>query len=158
MAYASRLCLHPHVDTWKYSLKFSFGNRRNSVFFMSEGFLGLREYPRGKADFRTEKMEKGLSEFTKSNLHKILAKHPRMATWHMFPMVDAFTGIFHNVVKDTKMSWETSRTQGYQIKARTAPPPTPDLFRPEYTLLHCLGAKILPRIESTFQKQENLSQ
>ncbi|KAH9487272.1 hypothetical protein JR316_0001342 [Psilocybe cubensis] len=118
-AYLSKLCVHPEVETWPTVIRFR-EHDKDATFYMAEGHLAVCEAPSGGV-FWTQQDE--LPKSTTDTLNVLLDTFPRLAMWHVFPMVDTFTRTMQNSVNDTKFKWEPLRTAGYRFKTRVTLPP-----------------------------------
>ncbi|KAH9487219.1 hypothetical protein JR316_0001288 [Psilocybe cubensis] len=123
IAYLSKLYFHPHTESWRSVFTF---NRHfdTDTFFASKLYLTVTLDAEARAVRLHDEIKGKLSQSTLDTLNALLFNMPKMAAWHMFPMLDTFTTIFHNVPKRvSSLSWPISRTAGYRFIARTFPPP-----------------------------------
>uniref|UniRef100_A0A8H7Y6M2 Protein kinase domain-containing protein n=1 Tax=Psilocybe cubensis TaxID=181762 RepID=A0A8H7Y6M2_PSICU len=123
IAYLSKLQIHPHTESWRSVFTFNW-HLDTDTFYASKIYLTVTLDAEARAVNLNDEIKGKLSQPTLDNLTALLFKMPKMTAWHMFPMLDTFTTIFHNVTKYVgSLSWPISRTTGYRFTARTTPPP-----------------------------------
>ncbi|KAH9487267.1 hypothetical protein JR316_0001337 [Psilocybe cubensis] len=119
-AFASKLCVHPHIKIWPSIIEFV--DHEHSGSFMAESSLSITKDPEGGISLDNG-LDGKLSRSTMETLNTLLDRHPRLAMWHIFPMVSPFMKVFQNITTGMEFKWETSRTIGYRILTRTNLPP-----------------------------------
>ncbi|KAH9487273.1 hypothetical protein JR316_0001343 [Psilocybe cubensis] len=115
-AFASKLCVHPHIKIWPSIIEFV--DHEDSGSFMAESSLSITKDPGGGISLDNG-LDGNLSRSTMETLNTLLERHPRLAIWHIFPMVSPFTKVFQNITTGVEFKWETSRTIGYRALTRT---------------------------------------
>ncbi|KAH9487223.1 hypothetical protein JR316_0001292 [Psilocybe cubensis] len=117
----SKLCFHQHVKDWP--SVFELVKEPWDTFYMSEGFLKVAEDWMTGTIYLDDALKGKLSQSDQATLHSLLKKFPKLAIWHVYPMLDIFMTTLSKTTGTFSLRWEIPRTTGYRLTTQTFPSP-----------------------------------